>query len=191
MLSACDSGHNELELVFRGNSAERFNKRLGDDDVWGLAKGMFHLAKKEFELSDEQPKSVDLTASLILKGLSSDEQRRDSPFRESPSLKMKTFDKSLATISEQKPKQGSGSELLNELTEEGDFKLEHWLFTNLFKIDLGHNFLGPQSMCFLGVILGNCSNLVTLDLSFNLLGEQGGIVLFKNLIRLKDNSKYF
>jgi hypothetical protein len=107
----------------------------------------------------------------------------------------KLFEESLETNSEQqvlKENHNNSSQLISNNRNKrkfNKFEIEHWVFTNIFKIDLSHNFLTSDSMYFFGTILGNCSNLITLNLSFNHLGYEGGIVLFKNLIQLKNNSE--
>lgn len=133
-----------------------------------------------------------ISPSQIEKELISSTESRRSIKPRKGSLANKLFeDESLMTVSEKRKKDGQFLDSMNA-SENGftssvmnQFHVEHWVFSNMFQINLRHNCLSSDSMYFLGIILGNCSNLVTLDLSFNHLGKEGGIILFKNLIKIK------
>ena len=151
---------------------------------------MFHLAQREFKVSEESVNSLEISESKIQKELyssceqdllTSNMQNQTASMR---SGKIATYRSLDSGLKESEASPGDSDDLASRLRPNA-YMVEHWVFTNIFKIDLSHNFLTASSMYFLGIILGNCTNIVTLDLSFNHLGEQGGIVLFKNLIQLK------
>ena len=150
------------------------------------------MAQQEFKFSDEVVRSLVISPSQIEKELISSTESRRSIKPRKGSLANKLFeDESLMTVSEKRKKDGQFLDSMNA-SENGftssvmnQFHVEHWVFSNMFQINLRHNCLSSDSMYFLGIILGNCSNLVTLDLSFNHLGKEGGIILFKNLIKIK------
>lgn len=60
----------------------------------------------------------------------------------------------------------------------------HWIYTNMFHINLRYNHLTSTSMHHLGFSLLHCSNLQVLDLSHNDLGPRGGQILFTYLNQL-------
>lgn len=159
-----------------------------------MTKCLFHLAQREFKISEESVNSLEISEDKIRNELySSCEQDLVTPNLASPTS-LSRSDRVFSQRSFESKREGgrvSSGDCDGSTTKlrPNAYTMEHWVFTNIFKIDLSHNFLTASSMYFLGIVLCNCTNIVTLDLSFNHLGEQGGIILFKNLIRLKRNNQ--
>jgi hypothetical protein len=177
-----------MKLTFRGNTAERFSNRLTNKDIWGIAKTFFHIAQREFKYSEETVQSLDFSEENIHDQLSSSCEQEGSNSIYKKNLEKRSNSLLLNSEGIRVIESENSTDRLSSM-KKNIFSVEHWIFTNLFKIDLSHNFLTSNSMYYLGVILNNCTNLITLDLSFNHIGEKGGIILFKNLIRLKKNTK--
>ena len=60
----------------------------------------------------------------------------------------------------------------------------------IYNIDFSNNNISEKSILFLGNIIENCVNLKSLNLQYNILGSNGGKILFKSLVNLKKKENY-